>query len=100
LAAAAGDTDAWVGAARAARDGWAAARQAEERSEQERRLRLEVAAAALAILLVVVIARRRWRGRTVAAALRRSPSLFPEVGRAVAEIRHDVLKHRAGVLGL
>ena len=39
-------------------------------------------------------------GRTVAAALRRSPSLFPDVGRAVADLRHDVLKHRAGVLGL
>ncbi|HET6148651.1 MAG TPA: tetratricopeptide repeat protein [Polyangia bacterium] len=100
LAAAAGDADGWVPAARAAHDGWAAARQAEERSERERRLRLEVAAVALALLLAAVIARRRWRGRTVASALRRSPSLFPEVGRAVAEIRHDVLKHRAGVLGL
>jgi signal transduction histidine kinase len=36
----------------------------------------------------------------VAAALRRSPSLFPEVGRAIGDVRHDVLKHRAGVLGL
>ena len=36
----------------------------------------------------------------VAAALRRRPGLYPEVGRAVGELRHDVLKHRAGVLGL
>ena len=33
-------------------------------------------------------------------ALRRRPALFPEVARAVGELRHDVLKHRAGVLGL
>ena len=43
--------------------------------------------------------RRRWRGKTLPAALRRHPELFPELARAVAELRHDVLKHRAGVLG-
>jgi signal transduction histidine kinase len=45
------------------------------------------------------MARRRWGGRTVASALRRRPALFPDVARAVAELRHDVLKHRASVLG-
>jgi hypothetical protein len=32
-------------------------------------------------------------------ALRRRPALFPDVARAVGELRHDVLKHRASVLG-
>ncbi len=44
--------------------------------------------------------RRRLGGWTLAAAVRRQPALFPEVARAVGELRHDVLKHRAGVLGL
>ena len=47
-----------------------------------------------------LLARRRWGGRTVAGALRRRPALFPDVARAVGELRHDVLKHRASVLGL
>jgi tetratricopeptide (TPR) repeat protein len=90
----------WLPAARVARDGWAAARQTEERNERERHQRLAGAAALLGALLIALVARRRLHGRTVAAALRRSPSLFPEVGRAIADVRHDVLKHRAGVLGL
>ena len=90
----------WLPAARAARDGWAAARQTEERNEHERRRRLAAAALLLGALLIGLVARRRLHGRTVGAALRRSPSLFPEVGRAVGDVRHDVLKHRAGVLGL
>jgi signal transduction histidine kinase len=90
----------WLPAARAARDGWAAARQAEERNERERHRQLTAAAVLLGVLLIALVARRRLHGRTVAAALRRSPSLFPEVGRAVGDVRHDVLKHRAGVLGL
>jgi hypothetical protein len=36
----------------------------------------------------------------VARALARRPALFPELSRAVAEVRHDVIKHRASVLGL
>src|SRR5205814_7195078 len=59
-----------------------------------------LAGAALAAAAVLLLARRRWGGRTVASALRRRPALFPEVSRAVGEVRHDVLKHRAGVLGL
>ena len=99
-AGAAAEDATWLPAASAARAGWAAARQAEERNERERHRRLSAAAALLVTLLIALIARRRLHGRTVAAALRRSPSLFPEVGRAVADVRHDVLKHRAGVLGL
>jgi signal transduction histidine kinase len=56
-----------------------------------------IAAATLALVLVL---RRRFGGSTLAAAVRRQPTLFPEVARAVGELRHDVLKHRAGVLGL
>ena len=40
------------------------------------------------------------RGLTVAAALRRDPALFPAVARAVAELRHDALKHRASALAM
>ena len=90
----------WVADARALRDGLANARRAEELARRERRRRLVAGGAALLALLAALLARLRWRGWTVAAALRRSPALFPEVGRAVAEIRHDVLKHRAGVLGV
>ncbi len=90
----------WLPAARAARDGWAAARQAEEHNERERHRQLTAAAVLLCVLLIGLVARRRLHGRTVAAALRQSPALFPEVGRAVGDVRHDVLKHRAGVLGL
>jgi signal transduction histidine kinase len=32
--------------------------------------------------------------------LRRRPRLFPHAARAVNELRHDLLKHRAGVLGM
>jgi tetratricopeptide (TPR) repeat protein len=101
LAGAAADgADPWIREARAARDGLAAARIAADRVQRERRRRLTATAIALGALLGALVARRRFRGRTVAAALRRRPALFPEVARAVAEIRHDVLKHRAGVLGL
>ena len=53
----------------------------------------------LGALALALLARRRWHGRTLEAALRRRPALFPEVARAVGELRHDVLKHRAGVIG-
>jgi len=94
------DGDHWVDAARAA----------------DRRLRNDMRAdaifrrnrefwSAMSVIIAVVAglglaARRRWRGRPVASALRRRPGLFPEVARAVGELRHDVLKHRASVLGM
>jgi hypothetical protein len=40
------------------------------------------------------------RGATLARALAKKPDLFPELARVVAEIRHDLLKHRASALGL
>jgi signal transduction histidine kinase len=40
------------------------------------------------------------RGRSLRRALARRPALFPEVARAVNQIRHDVLKHRTSVIGL
>jgi hypothetical protein len=36
----------------------------------------------------------------VATAIERAPDVFPEVAAVVAEVRHDVLKHRASALGL
>jgi hypothetical protein len=51
----------------------------------------------LALLIVLV---HRLRGRSVADALARLPDLYPEVALASAEIRHDVLKHRASALGM
>ena len=42
-----------------------------------------------------LLARRRWGGHTVAQRAAPPPALFPDVARAVGELRHDVLKHRA-----
>jgi hypothetical protein len=100
LAAGAPAADVWLPDARDARAKLAAAREAEARATVERRRRASLGAAGLALVMALVIGRRRFRGRTVAAALRRRPGLFPELARAVGEIRHDVLKHRAGVLSL
>jgi tetratricopeptide (TPR) repeat protein len=58
------------------------------------------AGAVLIVLLLVFFFVRRWRGRTVAAALLRVPDLFPDVAAAVGEIRHDILKHRTSALSL
>jgi tetratricopeptide (TPR) repeat protein len=92
--------DVWIPDARAARDRLAAARRAEASVRLDRRRRAGFGTGALAALALLVLGQRRFRGRTLAGALRRRPGLFPEVARAVGEIRHDVLKHRAGVLGL
>ena len=92
--------DQWVAAARATRDRLsnAALTDADAR-HRSRLIGLGGAAGAIALILGL-FAWRRWRGRGVAGALRRRPALFPDVARAVAELRHDVLKHRASVLGL
>jgi signal transduction histidine kinase len=63
------------------------------------------AGGAAAVLLLLgaggaLVLHRRFRGAPVERALRVHPALFPEVVRAAAEIRHDVLKHRASALGL
>ena len=92
------DADLWVPSARdAERELSESSRLSENaRLGDRRRLALEVA---VALLFVAALVGRRWRGQTLAAALRRRPALFPEVARAVGELRHDVLKHRAGVIG-
>ena len=103
LALAAGTTtdgDRWVDAARAAQKRLSDALRADADVRRGRR-RMSL----LSVILVIAVglgllARRRWGGRTVASALRRRPALFPDVAKAVGELRHDVLKHRANVLGL
>jgi tetratricopeptide (TPR) repeat protein len=91
--------DVWLPAARAAERQLSETWHAAEVGREERRRRNGAGAAALALGALGLLARRRWRGRTVAAALRRRPGLYPELARAVGELRHDVLKHRAGVIG-
>jgi tetratricopeptide (TPR) repeat protein len=71
------------------------------RADRDRALRRRIvlgasAPAALVLVLVLVL----FRGRRVVRALRARPDLFPELARAVGEIRHDVIKHRASVLSL
>jgi len=92
-------TDGWIPAAEAAERDLSQSWRASQESRRLRRRRTELAALALALLTVALLVRRRWGGRTVEAALRKRPGLFPAVAGAVAELRHDVLKHRAGVIG-
>jgi tetratricopeptide (TPR) repeat protein len=94
------DADSWIPQARAAAERLATARRTAARARQDQRRWAAAAAVLLAALAGLTAARRRFRGSTVAAALRRRPGLYPEVARAIGELRHDVLKHRAGVLGL
>jgi Flp pilus assembly protein TadD len=96
----ASEADVWIPSARDARARWAAAGRERARAARERRRWIVLGAAAAVALALAALARRRLGGWTLAAAVRRQPSLFPEVARAVGELRHDVLKHRAGVLGL
>ena len=76
--------------------------QADDRqAAQAARVRLGLVLVALSLALVGLIALgRRLRGRSVTAALARLPDLYPEVALVIAEIRHDVLKHRASALGM
>jgi len=92
--------DVWIPAAREERARWAVAGRERARLERQRRRAVVIAVLAAATLALLAFARRRWGGWTLAAAVRRQPALFPEVARVVGELRHDVLKHRAGVLGL
>ncbi|HZX93887.1 MAG TPA: hypothetical protein VFE90_05190, partial [Myxococcales bacterium] len=95
LATAAPD-DVGLAEARAAREAIHKASTAAARA----RLRDRAALGAGGLLLLVAAASWLWAGSTVESALRRSPRLFPHVARVVNELRHDVLKHRAGVLGM
>ena len=72
----------------------------ERASESVRNTRLAIALAILASLVALIWLRARFRGMTLVRALVRKPDLFPELARAIAEIRHDLLKHRASALGL
>ncbi len=94
------DADVWLTEARAATARWSAARRDAERATEARRQRLGIGGLLFGLTGLYAFARRRWRGKTVAAALRRHPELYPDVARAVGELRHDVLKHRAGVLSM
>lgn len=88
--------DPFLAEARAARDSILRSSTAAARS----RLRMRVALASGAGLLLAALALWMWAGATLESALRRAPRLFPHVARAVNEVRHDVIKHRAGVLGM
>jgi Flp pilus assembly protein TadD len=68
--------------------------------ESRRNTRMAITLATLAGIAALLWLRARFRGVTLARALAQKPDLFPEVARAVAEIRHDLLKHRASALGL
>jgi hypothetical protein len=73
---------------------------AERAEASQRNTQLAVALASLVGIAALLWLRTRFRGVTLARALSKKPDLFPEVARAVAEIRHDLLKHRASALGL
>jgi Flp pilus assembly protein TadD len=92
--------DVWIPAARDARARWAATERERARKARERRRLATLAGLAAATLALLFALRRRLGGVVLASAVRRRPAFFPEVARVVGELRHDVLKHRAGVLGL
>ena len=69
--------DVWIPAAEAAERALSEACRADEETRRERRRRTELAAVALALLAVALLVRRRWGGRTVAAALRGAPPSSP-----------------------
>jgi hypothetical protein len=92
------DGDHWVDAARDAKKRLLDGLRADEDVRRDRRRMSMLSVIVAIVALGGVLGRRRWGGRTVAGALRRRPALFPDVARAVAELRHDVLKHRASVL--
>lgn len=72
-----------------------------ERRQSHERTRLIFALLGLLSLLAAVLALWRWsRTRSVASALRAQPLIFPALGQAIGQIRHDVLKHRASSLEL
>ncbi|HEX2574262.1 MAG TPA: tetratricopeptide repeat protein [Polyangia bacterium] len=73
-----------------------AERERAARRFARRRLGLGLGGAGLVMGLALL-----WlRGAPLGRALGRCPALFPEVARTIAELRHDVLKHRTSVLGL
>jgi tetratricopeptide (TPR) repeat protein len=95
LAAAAPD-DPGLADARAARS--AILRKTTEAAQARARYRGAVATAAF--LAFAALAAWLWAGTTMKSALRRAPRLFPHLARAANEVRHDVIKHRAGALAM
>ena len=72
--------------------------ETEERQVRVGRIRAAIALGVLAVLGIFIA---RWRYRQpLGRALRRQPLLFPALAKAIGRIRHDVLKHRAGALGM
>jgi tetratricopeptide (TPR) repeat protein len=81
-----------------ARVGRALTDEAERRNVRAERLRVAAALAVLAALGLFGL-HRRYR-QSLARALRSQPLLFPALAKAVGQVRHDVLKHRASALEL
>lgn len=71
-------------------------RQRDARHRRQRRV-LWALAAAVALALVAWAA-RRYRGLTLAGALARCPTFYPELAELLGRVRHDVIKHRASAL--
>ncbi len=88
--------DPFIGDARAAK----ASLERSSSIAAEQRQRRNLALALLVFAAALLGAWLLWAGATVESALARAPSLFPTLLRSVAEVRHDVIKHRASVLGL
>ena len=72
----------------------------ERANESRLRNRLDMAFATLVALAGLLWLRLRFRGVTLVRAVGKKADFFPELSRAVAEVRHDLLKHRASALGL
>jgi signal transduction histidine kinase len=73
------------------------------RSSTEAAQRRKLEGAGLALTGVALLAGLLlffFAGARVESALRGSPRLYPAMARVVGELRHDVLKHRASVLGM
>jgi tetratricopeptide (TPR) repeat protein len=74
-----------------------------EREVEESKLRtqrLGVGGALLGLAVLGLLLLRRQSRPALGRALRRQPLLFPALAKAVGQIRHDVLKHRASALEL
>ena len=90
------DDDPGLADARAARDQLLRSTTAAAASRLRARTGIALTAAALLLALAAFL----WAGAPLESALRKAPRLFPPAARAVGEVRHDVIKHRASVLGM
>ena len=85
-----------LGEARRTRDRFSDERARVARRTAWRRALASLAAAGMVAFVLLAL----FHGATLPRGLERQPGLFPEVARAIGELRHDVLKHRISVLGL